>query len=67
MSVIIENSAADATNTSQDCYDASEELEEKYNDAELAQISSPAQDVAHFHRMVEYEDLSQYIENEGPS
>ena len=71
VSVIIENSADDASNTSEECYDATEEFEEKYDDAELAQISSPAQDVAHFHRRAEYEDLSkdlsQYIEYEGPS
>ena len=71
VSFIIENSVADASNTSEECYDAAVEFKEKYDVAELAQISSPAQDVAHFHCRAEYEDLSedisQYIEYEGPS
>ena len=64
MSVIIENSASDAFNTSQEWNDANEECKEKYDDANLAQISFPSQNMSQFNRKVEYEDLFQYIEYE---
>ena len=62
VSIIIENGASDAFNISQECNDATEECEEKHDDANFTDISSPAQNLVHFHRMVEYKDLSQYIE-----